>query len=57
MSETHLAKPKELRIFLPFLMKNSTMDRKGTMLRANVGENTEHNTLIDKLVDHVLFYF
>lgn len=57
MSETHLANPKDLRIFSPFLMKNSTMNKKGIMLRAKLGENTEHNILMEKLADNVLFYF
>lgn len=33
------------------------MNRKGIMLRAKLEENTEHNILMDKLVDNVLFYF
>lgn len=33
--------------FFPFLMKNSTTNRKNTMLRTKLEENTEHNILMD----------
>lgn len=35
------------RFFFPFLMKNSTTNRKNTTLRTKLEENTEHNILMD----------